>query len=146
MANTYAWTGDPLPDPISTWTGNTTGPLLWTGTRDHSIGTLSMAPPSVVFTGDNGKPIVTFKPDGTIEVGEGYTPTAAADAMIAQLRRMHMLPPAPTAADIGPGELDLPAEMPEVLAQSVQFAAGEFSRRNYESMVEAAKGKTPYQP
>ncbi len=34
----------------------------------------------------NNKPVVCFKPDGTIEMGEGYTPTEAAEEFITILR------------------------------------------------------------
>lgn len=41
----------------------------------------------LVFIAAGGREILRFKPDGTIEMGDGYTPTEAAEAFIEAIRR-----------------------------------------------------------
>lgn len=128
-----------------TWTGAV--PSLWT-TRLPAGTTIDATngPQSIIFNGADGQPAVTFKHTGEVVLGPGYTATDAGDAVLKYIRNVLSLPTPPATSDLAPGQLDLPDEMPEVLAKSVQYAAGEFSRRNYEAIVEASKGKTPFEP
>lgn len=40
-----------------------------------------------INTGTNGRPVLKFHPDGTIEIGEGYTPQDASDHLIDKVLR-----------------------------------------------------------
>lgn len=78
-------------------------------------------PPSIIIQGAGGRPLVTIRPDGTLELGEGYDPDEAARLFWDALRT-HM--PARYALDIGEGEAEAKVAAVRVLHRPVTDRTG----------------------
>jgi hypothetical protein len=80
--HTDGW-GNPIQCPRDT-------AFLWTADPGQEITLAPPAPPRIVIPGDDGHPLVTIHPNGTLEYGPTYQPDEAAQQFWDALR--HYMP------------------------------------------------------